>query len=141
MNARAETVARLPSFSTPWLKNQRCLIPMTRFFEPCYETRVSVETAIGRVDGEALTAAGIWDYWTDRVSGDHLLSFSMLTIHASGCPFMSRMHKPQDEKRSLAVIEPGQREQWLKSSEPANAQKLLLLQPGAYKVLNGEVAA
>lgn len=55
---------------------------------------------------------------------------------------MSRMHKPQDEKRSLAVIEPGQREQWPKSSEPANAQKLqlLLLQPGAYKVLNGEVA-
>lgn len=136
MNARAETIDRLPSYKTAWLKNQRCLIPMSRFFEQCYETGLPVETAIGREDGEAFTAAGIWDYWNDRATGDHLLSFSLLTIHASACPLMSRMHKPKDEKRSLAVIEPGQREQWLKTSVPASAFGLLhLLQPGAYTVL------
>jgi putative SOS response-associated peptidase YedK len=136
MNARAETVAKLPSYREPWRKSQRCLVPMTRFFEPCYESGRAVETAIGRVDGEPFTAAGIYDYWTDRATGDHLLSFSMLTINAAACPLMSRMHKPKDEKRSLVVIEPGEREYWLKSSEPAAAFGLLrLMQTDAYTVL------
>ena len=74
---------------------------------------------------------------TDRATGDNLLSFSMLTINAATCPLMSRMHKHGKEKRSLVVIEPGAREQWLKTSVPASAFGLLrLLQPDAYTVLN-----
>lgn len=136
MNARAETVAQLASYREPWRRSQRCLVPMTRFFEPCYESGRAVETEIGRVDGEPFTAAGIWDGWTDRATGSTLWSFSLLTINAAECPLMSRMHKPKDEKRSLVVIEPAQREKWLKTSETATAMKMLhRLVPDEYDVI------
>ena len=34
----------------------------------------------------------------------------MLTINADNHPFMSQFHKPEDEKRSIAVIEPENRQ-------------------------------
>ena len=37
-NARSETVAEKPSYRTAWRQRQFCLVPMARFFEPCWET-------------------------------------------------------------------------------------------------------
>ena len=38
---------------------------------------------------------------------------TMLTINADNHPFMSQFHKPEDEKRSIVVIEPEHRQDWL----------------------------
>ena len=38
---------------------------------------------------------------------------TMLTINADDHPFMSQFHKPKDEKRSIVVIEPEHRQDWL----------------------------
>ena len=38
MNARAETIATLRSYSKPWRDGQLCLVPMMAFYEPNYES-------------------------------------------------------------------------------------------------------
>lgn len=37
----------------------------------------------------------------------------MLTINADAHPFMNQFHKPEDEKRSIIVIPPEFRKDWL----------------------------
>ena len=37
----------------------------------------------------------------------------MLTINADNHPFMSQFHKPEDENRSIVVIEPEHLKDWL----------------------------
>ena len=38
---------------------------------------------------------------------------TMLTINADDHPFISQFYKPEDEKRSIVVIEPEHRQDWL----------------------------
>ena len=64
-NARTETVAEKPSYRTAWRQRQFCLVPLGRFFEPCWETGKAVPWSIHRQDGEPFTVAGIWDRWND----------------------------------------------------------------------------
>ena len=105
-NARTETVAEKPSYRTAWRQRQFCLVPVERFFEPCWETGKAVPWSIHRQDGEPFTVAGIWDRWTERATGEIVVSFSMLTINADGHPIMGRFHRPGDERRSLVVVPP-----------------------------------
>lgn len=51
----------------------------------------------------------------------------MLTINADHHPLMSRFHKPDDEKRSVVVIENGDFGKWLNAT---NEQARELLQLG-----------
>lgn len=115
-NARSETVAEKPSFRTAWRKQQFCLVPMERFFEPCWETGKSVRWSIHRQDKEPFTVAAIWDSWTNRATGEIVESFSMLTINADGHPVMGRFHRPGDEKRSLVVVPPDAWNNWLRAT-------------------------
>ena len=115
-NARSETVAEKPSYRTAWRQRQFCLVPVTRFFEPCWETGSAVRWSIHRHDQEPFTVAGIWDAWTDRATGEIVESFSMLTINADGHSVMGRFHKPGDEKRSLVVVPTAQWCNWLHAS-------------------------
>jgi putative SOS response-associated peptidase YedK len=115
-NARTETVAEKPSYRTAWAKKQFCLIPMERFFEPCWETGKAVRWSIHRLDRATFAVAAIWDSWTDRSTGEIVLSFSMLTINADGHPVMGKFHKPGDEKRSLVVMPTGRWSDWLGAS-------------------------
>lgn len=116
-NARTETVHEKPSYRTPWAKRQFCLIPLMRYFEPCWETGKSVNWSIHRKDNEPFTVAGIWDTWTDKATGEILESFSMLTINADGHPILGRMHRAGDEKRSLVVVNEDRRDAWLTATK------------------------
>ena len=77
-NARAETVETKPVFRDAF-KRTRCLIPMSGYCE-------WQATAGGRqpwyftaADGSPLlTAAGIWDEWKDRASGERIKSCTMI---------------------------------------------------------------
>ena len=73
-NARAETVETKPAFRDAF-KRTRCLIPMSGYYEwqntpggrpPWYFT-----TADGL---PLLTAAGLWDEWKNRETGERLRS-------------------------------------------------------------------
>ena len=124
-NARTETVSEKPSYRTAWAKNQFCLIPMERFFEPCWETGKAVRWSIHRLDHTPFAVAAIWDQWVDKSTGEIVLSFSMLTINADGHPVMGRFHKPQDERRSLVVMPNTRWSDWLGASA-SSAHDMLL---------------
>ena len=82
MNARAETVAVLPSYHTAWARGQRCIIPAQWIGEPDWSSGHHVPTMVARADNDLMGIAGIWDRWVDKASGEVVHSFSMLTINA-----------------------------------------------------------
>ena len=66
---------------------------------------------IERQDGEPSTVAALYEIV--KVGEQIVRSMTMLTINADNHPFMSQFHKPEDEKRSIVVIEPEHRQDWL----------------------------
>jgi putative SOS response-associated peptidase YedK len=78
-NARIETVLEKPTWKKPFL-SQRALIPISYFVEPIYENQFAGHMVQFFPKSQTtLFAAGIYDEWTDRTSGEILSSFSILT--------------------------------------------------------------
>lgn len=110
-NARSETAATKPSFRNAWKQGQFCIIPADDIFEPCYDSGRAVRWRITHRDGLPLGIAGLWE---SRQIGDGVqYSFSMLTISAAGHPIMQHMHKPEDEKRMVVILDPDDYADWL----------------------------
>ena len=116
MNARAETVAVLPSYHTAWARGQRCIIPAQWIGEPDWSSGHHVPTMVARADNDLMGIAGIWDRWEDKASGEVVHSFSMLTINADDHPLMSRLRRPGVEKRMVVILEESQYRDWLTCS-------------------------
>ena len=127
VNARSETVASAASYKAPWARGQRCIVPMEAFFEPNWETEKHVRRKFTRRDGEPIAVAGLWECW--RGCGDQVIeSYTLLTVNADDHPVMRRMHKPGQEKRMLALLDPAEYDQWLERP-PADAFELLRQYP------------
>jgi putative SOS response-associated peptidase YedK len=113
-NARTETVATKPSFRNAFKRRVFCIIPADTVFEPSYESGKPVRHAIKEIDGYPLGIAGLWEY--KAAGGEEalpLLSFSMLTVNADGHAVFQKMHKPDDEKRMVIILQPDQYDAWL----------------------------
>ena len=135
MNARAETVAVLPSYHTAWARGQRCIIPASTFDEPNWETGKNIWWQFRRADGDPWGLAGLWNTWIDKTTGEVHESYTMLTINADEHPLMSRMHKPdpkapsdKQDKRSVIPLAPADFDQWLEGTVN-QAQALMRLPP------------
>jgi len=124
-NARSETVAEKATFRGAWRHRQWCVIPAEGFFEPSYESGKAVRWRIESADGAPMALAGIWESWRGA-NGEPVLSFSMLTIRAGEHPVMRRFHRPEDEKRSVVLLQPHQIDPWLSAS---TEQALAMLEP------------
>lgn len=131
-NARTETVANKPSFRNAWRRGQFCIVPMQSFYEPHYATSSSKAAwwQVGRQDGQAFAAAAIWDRWLDRLTGELIESFALLTINADHHPVMSQLHRPTDEKRSIVVLDDEHASQWLRATSANVASYLRLPSDG-----------
>ena len=112
-NARSETVHRLPSFRDAWANGQRCIIPAEAIYEPNYESGTSERWAIYQEGYVPFGIAGIYTQWRDFKTGREVYSFSMLTVNADDHPLLKRFHKPEDEKRMVVILHPGDYAQWL----------------------------
>ena len=66
---------------------------------------------IHREDNEPFTVAALYEIV--EIGEQIVRSMTMLTINKDDHPFMSQFHKPEDEKRSIVVIEPEHRQNWL----------------------------
>jgi putative SOS response-associated peptidase YedK len=122
-NARFEEITEKASYKWSWQHGKRCIIPALSFDEPCWETGKNVWWRFHRADGVPWGLAGLWNTWTDKVSGEIIESYTMLTINADHHPLMSRMHKPdpklppdQQDKRSVVAIESADVDAWLNAS-------------------------
>ncbi|OQW68672.1 MAG: hypothetical protein BVN34_08285 [Proteobacteria bacterium ST_bin12] len=123
-NARSETVHEKPTYKSAWKERRFGLILMESFYEPNWETGKAVRWEIRRADGQPCAAASIWERIIDKETGEIIFSFSMLTINADGHEVMKHFHKPEDEKRSIVVLEKKDFLSWL---EADHQQARLLL--------------
>lgn len=127
-NARSETVASKPSFRSAWKNGQLAAIPVQSFYEPCYESGKAVRHRIARQDGKPFFLAGLWERRMED-PGLTRLSFTMLTIPGGGHPIMQRMHGPDDEKRSVVVLEEDAVTDWLTATDVRLRADFLRLYP------------
>jgi putative SOS response-associated peptidase YedK len=103
-NARCETVADKPSFRDAWHRRQFCLVLADVIFEPNYESGRAVRWGIRRQDHTPMAIAGLWDAWSDPTTGERVLSFTMITTNADDHSLMRRFHRPDDEKRTVVIL-------------------------------------
>ena len=123
MTARSETVGQLRSFSGAWKRTQLCLVPMTAFYEPSWETGKAVRWGIGMADESMFAVAGLWREWDGEEGPEY--SFTQLTINADEHPLMKRFHRPGDEKRALVIIPQAEWDEWLECKDPEFALAFL----------------
>lgn len=129
-NARSETVQEKPSYRSAWKERRFGLIIMESFYEPSWETGKTVRWRIRRSDSQPVAAASIWERIIDKETGEVILSFSMLTINATGHEVMKHFHKPEDEKRSIVVLKDTEYLNWLHANHDQARELLNLASPG-----------
>ena len=130
MNARAESLGERRSFAPAWRRLQLCAVPMAWFYEPCYESGRAVRHGIGMLDESLFFVAGLWRDWPDS-DGTAGTSFTQITINADDHGLMRRMHKPDDEKRSLVILPRDEVGDWLACSDIEMARSFLRHYPAA----------
>jgi putative SOS response-associated peptidase YedK len=127
MNARFESVGERRSYKFAWRRSQLCLVPMTSFDEPCYESGAAAWWSIGMADQSPFAVAGLWQQWNTAEGLRH--SFTQLTVNADEHPLMRRFHKPGDEKRSVVIVPEAEWDNWLGCRDPEIARAYMTLFP------------
>ena len=127
-NARSETVHEKPSYRQAWKERQFGLAIMESFYEPCWETGKAIRWRIKRADTQPIAVPSIWERFIDKETGEVIFSFSMLTVNAEGHSIMKHFHKPDDEKRSIIVLDEADYQPWLHANHE-QARSLLKVAP------------
>ena len=84
INARAETVAKLPMFRSAYTK-RRCILPIDSFYEwkVVTGTKAKQPFAIGMKDRAPFGLASLWENWKDPATGEWVRTFAVVTTMAS----------------------------------------------------------
>lgn len=133
VNTRVETVSTSNTSREAWLAGQRCIVPLTAFFEDDLRTGKAVPTRIARVDGKAMGVAGLWEQW--EKDGETIISFTLLTINANSHALMRRYGHPGAEKRMPVVLAEGAYDAWL-SARPEKAREFMRAYPANWLLAN-----
>lgn len=78
INAKAETVDTLKSFSKP-LRFNRCLVPATGFYEPDKSVNPTIWHYFQLKSQELFAFAGLYDVWEDKKTGKKIYSYTIIT--------------------------------------------------------------
>lgn len=109
LNAKAETIFDKPSFREP-VRQHRCLIPSTGYFEWRHEEDRKIPYFIFLRDEDIFSMAGIYDIWKDHVTGEEYTTFSIITTTAN--PLTAYIHNTR--KRMPVILSEKDEEKWLK---------------------------
>jgi putative SOS response-associated peptidase YedK len=84
INARAETVASLPTFRDAYAR-RRCIVPVDGFFEwKAIKGRTARQPfAIAMRDGTPFGVAGLWENWKSRETGAWVRTYAIITVPAN----------------------------------------------------------
>ena len=105
INARAETVARLPTFRDAYAR-RRCIVPVDGFFE-WHATREGRRPyAVAMRDGSPFAIGGLWENWKAPVTGQWVRTFCIITTPAN--VMVSRIHD-----RMPLILARGDLDRWL----------------------------
>jgi len=122
INARSETAAEKPAFREA-MRQRRCLVPATAFYEWLGEKAPKQPYAIYAEDRQPFAFAGLWERWGDPA--EPLETFSILTRNADES--IAWLHD-----RMPAVVAPDHFEAWLSGPAPAAADLLAAPTPFAW---------
>jgi putative SOS response-associated peptidase YedK len=121
-NAHAETVETKPFFRDAFART-RCLIPLSSYFEWQEMPNGRQPWYFTAGDGSPnLTAAGLWDEWKNRETGEYLKSCTMIITEPN--EFVAEVHD-----RIPALIAEGQFQPWLSGQA---GKEILLPAPNDY---------
>ncbi|AQG79504.1 SOS response-associated peptidase [Spirosoma montaniterrae] len=114
INARSETIYEKPSYRTAAQKGQRCLIPVTGFFEWYTTGKKKYPFYINAIDQNITSIAGLWDEWpesgaTPTKTGELIPTYTLLTTDAN--PLLAAIHNTK--KRMPCLLTPEQEYAWL----------------------------
>ncbi|WP_175994470.1 SOS response-associated peptidase family protein [Burkholderia vietnamiensis] len=148
MNVRDDNLGKSPLYGPTWRSGGRCLIPARYVIEPSYPDArrdasgkwilgPCVWQRIGVIDRPTMCVAGIWRTLKD-VDGRPRHAMTMITVNADDHPIMSRMHKPDDEKRSVVILRPYDWEEWLTTPNVEAARAMLQLYPAGEMVVEAK---
>jgi len=104
INARAETVASLPTFRGAFAR-RRCLVPIDGFYEWQVLPGGKRPHAIARADGRPMALAGLWEGWRGP-DGEVTRSFAVVTTTAA--PALHFLHE-----RMPVILEEADWAAWL----------------------------
>jgi putative SOS response-associated peptidase YedK len=118
INARAESLAEKPSFAG-LLKNRRCLVPASGFFEWKKEGTKKIPYYINLPKSPLFAFAGLYDQWNDP-AGNPLLTYTIITVEPN--ELVAKVHN-----RMPSILLRENEERWLsKTSLSTGALKEIL---------------
>jgi putative SOS response-associated peptidase YedK len=119
-SGREVAVYEKPTWRGPFAR-RHCLVPVSGFIEPIYHGELAGNmVCFAPKDHGLLAAAGIWDEWTSRESGEIIDSFTILTDDPH--PFV----KSIGHDRTPIFLKPEAFETWLAAEgSPADSAALL----------------
>ena len=120
INARAESLADLPSFKESF-RRRRCLVIADGFYEwaKAADAKTKVPMRIVLSDHRAFAMAGLWDAWQDG-EGKEVRSFAIITTEAA--PALRAIHD-----RMPVILDPGAEDPWLDpKTDPKELRRFLV---------------
>jgi putative SOS response-associated peptidase YedK len=123
INARSEGIETKPAFRAA-VKERRCLIPATGFYEWRGVPGRKQPYAITLADRPMFAFAGLWESWRPSL-GDVVETFTIITTEAN--PLVAEIHD-----RMPVILPEGEEERWL-SGDPTDARTLLTPYEGPMK--------
>ncbi|GAB4024503.1 SOS response-associated peptidase [Spirosoma koreense] len=109
INARSETIYDKPSFRSSAKAGNRCLIPVTGFYEWHTMGSKKFPFYISTSDQKIASIAGLWDDWADPETGEITTTYTLLTTDAN--PLLAAIHN--SKKRMPCVLTAEAEQRWL----------------------------
>ena len=120
INARAETLAEKPMFHN-LLKDKRCLIPASGFYEWKKEGTKKIPFYIHLKEEPLFAFAGLYDVWHD-VSGETHLTYTIITTEAN--ELVAQLHN-----RMPVILKRENEDRWLSGDAPSSEEMREVLVP------------
>ena len=124
-NARAETLWEKPSFRGA-VNRKRCMVLAHGFFEWHTSPDLKIPYYIRRKDNNPFSFAGLYEDWTNPVTGEIHLTFSIVTTRANN--LLGKIHN--SKKRMPVILTPEKEHEWIyPSNKKKDLEELLIPLP------------
>jgi putative SOS response-associated peptidase YedK len=120
INARSEEMGSKPTYRGP-LKNKRCLVPSTGFYEWDRKGKVKVPYLFLLTSRKTFTFAGLYEVWKN-VEGQEFKSYTIVTTRANGV--VGKIHD-----RMPVILSKEDEEKWANNSEYFPEKLIPLMNP------------
>lgn len=103
-----EWISEVPSFKEAFSRGQTCLVPISDAIESCYFGRQAGSVVrFSHAFENVFYALGIWNDWTDPISGEVFPTFALLTDNPDEFVFEN------GHDRGLILLHPSDWNRWL----------------------------